>query len=171
MSTVIALHIMQWHYAHVCSPNLSSTVFFCCQILRATGRPYHPHCFTCVVCGKSLDGIPFTVDATSQIHCIEDFHKWVLYPGPNLPQKSLTLKPILGIEKTITVAKAINILKRWNPRRELTFQGSQRQTPNRQSSRYLANMHPSHWCPTCGRGFHARHIGLTSHLWIHRPIP
>ncbi|KAL5013426.1 hypothetical protein ScPMuIL_007696 [Solemya velum] len=45
------------------------------RLLRATGKPYHPACFTCVVCGKSLDGIPFTVDATSQIHCIEDFHK------------------------------------------------------------------------------------------------
>ncbi|ESP04541.1 hypothetical protein LOTGIDRAFT_135992 [Lottia gigantea] len=44
------------------------------RLLRATGRPYHPACFTCVVCGKSLDGIPFTVDATNQIHCIEDFH-------------------------------------------------------------------------------------------------
>ncbi|ELU02922.1 hypothetical protein CAPTEDRAFT_105097, partial [Capitella teleta] len=40
------------------------------RVLRATGKPYHPACFTCVVCGKSLDGIPFTVDATSQIHCI-----------------------------------------------------------------------------------------------------
>jgi len=47
------------------------------QLLRATGKPYHPACFTCVVCGKSLDGIPFTVDATNQIHCIEDFHRLV----------------------------------------------------------------------------------------------
>ncbi|CAD7001658.1 unnamed protein product [Ceratitis capitata] len=42
------------------------------RILRATGKPYHPQCFTCVICGKSLDSIPFTVDATNQNYCIAD---------------------------------------------------------------------------------------------------
>ncbi|XP_032485796.1 lipoma-preferred partner isoform X4 [Phocoena sinus] len=48
------------------------------RILRATGKAYHPHCFTCVMCHRSLDGIPFTVDAGGLIHCIEDFHKIVV---------------------------------------------------------------------------------------------
>lgn len=31
------------------------------RILRATGKPYHPQCFTCVVCGSSLDGEHITL--------------------------------------------------------------------------------------------------------------
>lgn len=67
-------------YCEVCYVNTLERCSVCSKpitdrLLRATGKPYHPDCFTCVVCGKSLDGIPFTVDATNQIHCIEDFHK------------------------------------------------------------------------------------------------
>ncbi|BES87584.1 lipoma preferred partner lpp [Nesidiocoris tenuis] len=70
------------------------------RILRATGRPYHPQCFCCVVCGKSLDGIPFTVDATNQIHCIEDFHK-KFAPRCCVCQQPIMPEP--GEEETVRV--------------------------------------------------------------------
>ncbi|XP_039437546.1 thyroid receptor-interacting protein 6-like [Culex pipiens pallens] len=70
------------------------------RILRATGKPYHPQCFTCVICGKSLDGIPFTVDATNQIHCIEDFHK-KFAPRCCVCQKPIMPEP--GQDETIRV--------------------------------------------------------------------
>uniref|UniRef100_A0A3Q2E7Q4 LIM domain containing preferred translocation partner in lipoma n=1 Tax=Cyprinodon variegatus TaxID=28743 RepID=A0A3Q2E7Q4_CYPVA len=67
-------------YCEPCYINTLETCNSCSKpimerILRATGKAYHPHCFTCVVCHRSLDGIPFTVDASNHIHCIEDFHK------------------------------------------------------------------------------------------------
>ncbi|CAG5055651.1 unnamed protein product [Parnassius apollo] len=70
------------------------------RILRATGKPYHPTCFTCVVCGKSLDGIPFTVDATNQIHCIEDFQ---LKFAPRCCVCELPIMPEEGEEETVRV--------------------------------------------------------------------
>ncbi|CAG0885065.1 unnamed protein product [Darwinula stevensoni] len=70
------------------------------RILRATGKPYHPQCFSCVACGKGLDGIPFTVDAHNRIHCIEDFHKKFA------PRCSVCEQPIMpepGQEETVRV--------------------------------------------------------------------
>ncbi|XP_055383928.1 paxillin-B-like isoform X2 [Condylostylus longicornis] len=70
------------------------------RILRATGKPYHPQCFTCVVCGNSLDGIPFTVDATNQNYCIQDFHKKFA------PRCCVCREPIMpdpGQEETVRV--------------------------------------------------------------------
>ncbi|XP_049845638.1 lipoma-preferred partner homolog [Schistocerca gregaria] len=70
------------------------------RILRATGKPYHPQCFTCIVCGKSLDGIPFTVDATNQIHCIEDFHRKF---APRCCVCGLPIMPEPGQDETVRV--------------------------------------------------------------------
>ncbi|CAH0401294.1 unnamed protein product [Chilo suppressalis] len=70
------------------------------RILRATGNPYHPSCFTCIVCGKSLDGIPFTVDAMNQIHCIEDFHRKF---APRCCVCELPIMPESGEEETVRV--------------------------------------------------------------------
>ncbi|NXT71860.1 LPP protein, partial [Chaetops frenatus] len=70
------------------------------RILRATGKAYHPHCFTCVMCHQSLDGIPFTVDAGGNIHCIEDFHKKFA------PRCSVCKEPIMpapGQEETVRI--------------------------------------------------------------------
>lgn len=70
------------------------------RMLRATGKPYHPNCFNCVVCGRNLDGVAFTVDATSQIHCIDDFHRKFA------PRCSVCCQPIMplpGKEETIRI--------------------------------------------------------------------
>ncbi|XP_036378236.1 lipoma-preferred partner isoform X2 [Megalops cyprinoides] len=70
------------------------------RILRATEKAYHPHCFICVVCQRSLDGIPFTVDASNNIHCIEDFHKKFA------PRCSVCKEPIMpapGQEETVRI--------------------------------------------------------------------
>ncbi|XP_076034079.1 uncharacterized protein LOC143020948 [Oratosquilla oratoria] len=92
-------------YCEVCYLNTLEKCCVCAQpildrILRATGKPYHPQCFKCVICNKSLDGIPFTVDASNQIHCIEDFHKKFA------PRCSVCAEPIMpepGQDETVRV--------------------------------------------------------------------
>ncbi|XP_020809932.1 zyxin [Drosophila serrata] len=70
------------------------------RILRATGKPYHPQCFTCVVCGKSLDGLLFTVDATNQNYCITDFHKKF---APRCCVCKEPIMPEIGQDETVRV--------------------------------------------------------------------
>ncbi|KAK2705500.1 lipoma-preferred partner homolog isoform X2 [Artemia franciscana] len=70
------------------------------RILRATGKPYHPKCFTCTICKKCLDNVPFTVDASNQVYCIDDFHRKFA------PRCSVCKEPIMpepGKDETIRV--------------------------------------------------------------------
>ncbi|XP_056156317.1 thyroid receptor-interacting protein 6 isoform X1 [Lampris incognitus] len=70
------------------------------RILRAMGKAYHPRCFTCVVCNCCLDGVPFTVDAASQIHCIEDFHRKF---APRCSVCGQAIMPEPGQEETVRI--------------------------------------------------------------------
>lgn len=43
------------------------------RLLRASGNAYHPSCFLCIACKKSLDNVPYTLDSANDIHCIPCF--------------------------------------------------------------------------------------------------
>lgn len=45
------------------------------KILRAIGKAFHPECFACPGCMKSLDGIPFTLDKENKPYCLDCFHE------------------------------------------------------------------------------------------------
>ncbi|KAI1297124.1 Lipoma-preferred partner -like protein [Halotydeus destructor] len=91
-----------------CERDYLETLEKCCvcakpitdRILRATGKPYHPDCFKCIVCGKCLDGIPFTVDNVNRVHCIEDFHKKF---APRCCVCALPILPEAGQQETVRV--------------------------------------------------------------------
>ncbi|XP_049630667.1 zyxin [Suncus etruscus] len=70
------------------------------RMLRATGKAYHPQCFTCVVCACPLEGTSFIVDQANQPHCVPDYHKQYA------PRCSVCSEPIMpepGREETVRV--------------------------------------------------------------------
>lgn len=69
-------------------------------MLRATGKAYHPQCFTCVVCACPLEGTSFIVDQANRPHCVPDYHKQYA------PRCSVCAEPIMpepGREETVRV--------------------------------------------------------------------
>ncbi|KAM5255613.1 zyxin isoform 2-T2 [Ctenodactylus gundi] len=70
------------------------------RMLRATGKAYHPRCFTCVVCACPLEGTSFIVDQANQPHCVPDYHKQYA------PRCSVCAEPIMpepGRDETVRV--------------------------------------------------------------------
>jgi len=45
------------------------------QILKVSGGFFHPDCFTCVVCKKSLVEVPFTKGDDGEVYCSEDYKR------------------------------------------------------------------------------------------------
>ena len=46
--------------------------------LKALGQVYHPDCFVCSMCPKSLEGIEFFVTEENKPLCKEDFARYVI---------------------------------------------------------------------------------------------
>lgn len=45
------------------------------QVLKALGQSFHPQCFGCTSCKKSLEGIQFTVDSDNAPHCMHCYRE------------------------------------------------------------------------------------------------
>ncbi|XP_068097751.1 filamin-binding LIM protein 1 [Hyperolius riggenbachi] len=45
------------------------------HIVRAMGNSYHPECFTCVVCNRTIADESFAVDEYNDVHCAEDYYR------------------------------------------------------------------------------------------------
>jgi hypothetical protein len=65
----------------ICEDDYINTLDKCCvcrkpitdRILKADGKLYHTNCFTCYVCGKCLNGLPYSVDEDNHNYCVDDY--------------------------------------------------------------------------------------------------
>uniref|UniRef100_A0A2K5CH34 Zyxin n=1 Tax=Aotus nancymaae TaxID=37293 RepID=A0A2K5CH34_AOTNA len=70
------------------------------RLLRATGKAYHPQCFTCVVCARPLEGTSFIVDQANPPRYVPDYHKQY---APRCSFCSDPIMPEPGRDETVRV--------------------------------------------------------------------
>ncbi|KAI4884252.1 hypothetical protein NFI96_014344 [Prochilodus magdalenae] len=70
------------------------------RVVQAVGKSFHPACFHCVVCNKSLEGELFSVDSQSKIYCVKDFQRSI---APTCEACGLLILPSEGSAETVQV--------------------------------------------------------------------
>ncbi|NXO24642.1 FBLI1 protein, partial [Cisticola juncidis] len=45
------------------------------HIVRALGKSYHPHCFSCAACSRAIGTESFAVDGQGDVYCVPDFYR------------------------------------------------------------------------------------------------
>uniref|UniRef100_A0AAF5DMN1 LIM zinc-binding domain-containing protein n=1 Tax=Strongyloides stercoralis TaxID=6248 RepID=A0AAF5DMN1_STRER len=78
------------------------------KILRALGGAYHPECFVCHNCDKSLDGVGFTTNKENEPHCMHCFHE------KYSPRCATCLKPIAPAHNETEVPRIIAMDKSYH---------------------------------------------------------
>jgi hypothetical protein len=78
------------------------------KILRAIGKAFHPECFVCPGCTKSLDGIPFTLDKENKPYCLDCYHERFS------PRCAVCLKAIAPSGSETEVARVIAMDKSYH---------------------------------------------------------
>lgn len=70
------------------------------QIIRASGKAFHPECFICIVCHRPIGTERFGVNNAGEVHCLEDFQRRY---APQCCVCKMPIMPESGKEECINI--------------------------------------------------------------------